>query len=80
MLRSWLSNLHGTLGCVCEQDTAHIHVILVANRVLELAVCNLHLLPRAVPAGMGILELEPTQTGSVEVVAEQCAWYVKVCV
>ena len=68
----------GTWRCVCEQDTAHILVMLVANRILELAICNLHLLPRAVPAGMGILELQPTQRGGVEVgVADkQCAWYV----
>ena len=75
-----MSNVPGTWRCVCEQETAHIHVMLMANRILELDICNLHLLPRAVPAGMDILELQPIQREGVEVVDEQCAWYVEVCV
>ena len=47
---------------MCEQDTAHIHVMLVANRILELTIPNLSLLLRAVPAGMDILELQPIGT------------------
>jgi hypothetical protein len=35
---------------------------------------------RAVPAGMGILELQLTYTRGVEVLDGQCAWYVEVCV
>ena len=58
MLRSWLRNVHGTLGCVCELDTVHIHVIEVANRVLELAICNLNLLLRDAQAGMDVFDLE----------------------
>jgi hypothetical protein len=57
-----MCNVLGTWRCVCEQDTAHIHVMLVANRILELTICNLNLLPRAVPAGMDILELQPIGT------------------
>jgi len=72
-----MCNVLGTWRCVCDQDTAHIHVMLVASRILELAICNLHLLPRAVPAGMGIPELQPTQREGVEVVDVQCAWYVE---
>jgi len=75
-----MCNVFGTWRCVCEQDTAHIHVIIAPNNVLELAIYNLHLLPRAVPAGMGILKPQPTQREGVEVVEEQCAWYVEVCV
>ena len=74
----------GTWRCVCDQDTEHIHVTVAPTHVLELTICNLLLLPRAVLAGMGILELQPTQRGGVEVVVdEQCAWYVErggVCV
>ena len=53
--------------CVCEQDTAHIHVMLVANGILELTICNLHLLPHAVSAGMDIIELQPIGTSSVSI-------------
>ena len=63
---------------MCEQDTAHIHVIIAPTHDLELTICNLHLLPRAVPAGMDILELQPIQMEGVEVVDWQCAWYVEV--
>ena len=73
-------NVRGTWRCVCEQDTAHSHVIIAPIHFPDLAVCNLHILPRAVPAGMGILELQPTHTRGVEVMDEQCAWYVEVCV
>ena len=75
-----MSNVLGTWRCVCEQDTAHIHVMVVTNRILGLAICNLHLLPRAVSAGMGILELHPIHTRGVEVVDVQIAWYAEVCV
>ena len=40
-----MCNVLGTWRCVCEQDAAHIHVIVVANHILELTICNLHLLP-----------------------------------
>ena len=69
-----MSNVHGTWRCVCELDTPHIHVIAVPNHVLELGICNLHLLPRAVQAGMGVLVLEPTQVSRFEVADEQSAW------
>ena len=75
-----MSKVHGTWRCVCELDTVHIHVILIPNHVLELGIFNLHLLPRAVKAGMGVLVLEPTQISGLEDVHEQCAWYVEVCV
>ena len=51
----------------------------VANHVLELAICNLHLLPHAVQAGLGVSGLEPPEFGGLEVVGEQYAWYVEVC-
>ena len=75
-----MCNVLGTWRCVCEQDTAHIHVMVVANRIMKLEICNVHLLPRAAPAGMGILELQPMRRGGVEVADVQCAWYVEVCV
>ena len=55
-----MSNVLGTRRRVCDQDTAHIHVMVVTNSILELAICNLHLLPRAAQAGMCILERVPT--------------------
>ena len=54
-----MSTVPGTWRCVCEQDTAHIHVIIAPTHVLELTICNLLLLPRVVLAGMGIIELQP---------------------
>ena len=43
-------------------------------------VCNLHLLFRAEQAGMDVFDLELPQISGLEVVDEQCAWYVDVCV
>ena len=57
-----------------------IYVIEASNLGLVLAVEILHLLPCAVPAGMDAFELEPPQNSGAEVVDEQCAWYVGVCV
>jgi len=66
--------------CVCEQDTEHLHAIIASIHVLELTIGNLLLLLRAVPAGTGILELQPIHTTGLEVAGEQCAWHVEVCV
>ena len=65
-------------GAWYEMDTIHIDVISIPNHVLELSVCNLHLLFRAVQAGMDAFDLELPQISGLEVVDEQCAWYVKV--
>ena len=65
---------------MCEQDTVSIHVIEVSSLVLELGICILHLLPHAVPAGMGEFELEPPGISGVDAVEEQHAWYMEVCV
>ena len=74
-----MSNVLGTWRCVCEQDTAHIHVMVVANRILEPAIRNLHLLLRAAQAAQ-----ESSNQSEVKVWRswsdEQCAWYVEVCV
>jgi len=70
--------VHGTWRCVCELDTAHIHVMAASNHVLELAICNMHLLFSAVQAGLGVSDLPPTEISGVEVADEQCAWYVEV--
>ena len=78
-----MRNVLGTWRCVCEQDTARIHVMLVANRILELTIYMQPAPPAsAVPAGMGIIELQPTYTRGVEVLDEHFAWYVvvEVCV
>ena len=75
-----MGNVHGTWRCVCELDTAHIHVISIPNHVLELAICILRLMSLAVQAGMGLSDLEPPQVSGVEAVDEQCVWYVEVCV
>ena len=72
--------MHGTWRCVCEQDTVSIHVIEVSSLVFEFAIGILHLLPHAVPAGMGAFELELPGISGVEVADEQHAWYVEVCV
>ena len=79
VLMSWMSNVHGTWRCVCGLDTVHIHVMKVANQVVELAKGNLHLLPRAVQAGLGVSDPQLPEFGGLEVVGEQCAWYVEVC-
>ena len=68
-----MRNVHGTLSCVRELDTVHIHVKKVANHVVELATWNLHLLSCAVQAGLGVSDLEPLQFSGAEVVEEQCA-------
>ena len=52
----------------------------VTNHVVELAKGNLHLLSRAVQAGLGVSGLEPPQLSGAETVDEQWAWYVEVCV
>ena len=57
-----------------------IHVIDVSSRVLEFAIGILCLLHRAVSAGMGEFEPTPPGLSGVEVVEEQHAWYVEVCV
>ena len=75
-----MGNVHGTWRCVCELDTAHIHVMAIPNHAVELSVCILHLLSLAIQAGMGLFDLEPPQVSDVEAVDELCAWYVKVCV
>jgi hypothetical protein len=74
-----MSNMHGTWRCVCELDTVHIHTKEVSNHVVELAICNLNLLLRAVQAGLGFSDLKPHQLSGTEAVDEQCAWYVEVC-
>ena len=68
-----MSNMHGTWRCVCELDTVHIHVKKVANHVAGLAICNLHLLSRAVQAGLGASDLKPPEFGGLEVMDEQYA-------
>ena len=57
-----------------------IHVIEVSSLVLELAICILHLLFHAVPAGMGEFESKLPELSGVAVVKEQHAWYMEVCV
>ena len=77
-----MSNVHGTTGtwrCVCELNTVHIHVVEVSNHVLEPATYSMHLLSRAVQAGLGVSDLQPPEFGGLEVVGEQYAWYVEVC-
>ena len=69
-----MRNTNGSGRCVCEQDTVSIHVIEVSNLVLEFAIGILHLLPHAVPAGMGEIELKPPGISGVEVAEEQHAW------
>ena len=59
-------NVNGMWRCVCELDTVHIHVKKVSNHVLELAICNWHLLPRAVQAELSIPDLEPLQLSGAE--------------
>ena len=70
-----MSNVHGTLRCMCELDTVHIYLKKVPNHVVELVIGNLHLLPRAVQAGLGVSDLEPSEFefGGLEVMDEQCA-------
>ena len=77
-----MGNVLGTWRCVREQDTAHINVMLVANRILELTICNLHLLPVLCQLAWAFSSSnQPTrEVWSVEVMYEQCAWYVEVCV
>ena len=65
---------------MCELDTVHIYLKKVPNHVVELVICNLHLLPRAVQAGLVVSGLEPTRPDSLGVMDEQCAWYVEVYV
>ena len=65
--KSSMSNVQGTWRCVCELDTVHIHVKKASNHVVELAICNLHLLPRAAQAGLGVSDLKPSQFGGLEV-------------
>ena len=66
-------NVHGTWRYVCELDTKHIHLKKVSNHAEKLAICNLHLLPRAVQARLRASDLEPPEFGGVEVADEQCA-------
>ena len=75
-----MSNVHGTWRCVFELDTADIHMMPIPNHVVELAICNLHLLFHAVQAGMDVSSLELSQVSGLEVVDEPCAWYVELCV
>ena len=58
----------------------HTHVREVPNHAVELAICNLHLLPRAMQAGLDVSDLEPTHFCGAEAADEQCAWYVDVYV
>ena len=58
----------------------HIHVMEVSNHVLRLAIDSLQLLPGAVQAGLGVSDLQPLEFEGLEVVGEQYAWYVEVCV
>ena len=57
-----------------------IYVIEVSRIALEFAIGILHLLPHAVPAGMGASKPKLLELSGVEVVEEQHAWYVEVCV
>ena len=50
-----------------------IHVIEVSSLVLEFDICILHLLHRAVPAGMCEFESKLPELSGVEVVEEQHA-------
>ena len=61
-------------------DTVHIHVMTESNHVVELFICNLHLLLRDVQAGLGVFDLKSPQLSGLEVVDEECACYVEVCV
>ena len=72
--------MQGTWRCVCELDTENIHVLAASNHAKKLAIGNLHLLPRAVYAGLDVSGLEPSHFSGAEAVDEQCAWYVEVCV
>ena len=65
---------------MCAQDTVSIQLIEVSSLVLELVICTLRLLPHAVPAGMGAFKPKLLELSGVEVVEEQHAWYVEVCV
>ena len=78
--RSGMGNVHVTWRCMCELDTVHIHVMPIPNHVVELAICNLNLLLRAAQAGVDVFDPELPQSSGLEVVDEQCAWYVEVCV
>ena len=77
-----MRNVLGTWRCVWEQDTAHIHVMVVANRILKLAICNIHL-------SLVLRQLAwafPSSNQSEEKVWRlwmcnvKCAGYVEVCV
>ena len=74
-----MSKVHGTWRCVYELDTVHIHVKKVASHLVELAIGNRDLYPRAVQAGLGVSDLQPPDFGCLEVVVEQCSWCVEVC-
>ena len=66
--------------CVCELDMVHyIHVIAVSNHVVELVINNLHILPRAVLACIGIFELEPFGISWCLYFANKYAWCVVKC-
>ena len=67
-------------GDVCEQDTISIQATKVSSLVPEFAIGILHLLPNAVLAGMGTSKPTLLELSGVEVVEEQHAWYVEVCV
>ena len=75
-----MCNVHDTWRCVCGLDTVHIHVMEVSNHVLRLAIDSLQLLPGGVQTGLGVSDLQPSDFSGLEIMDEQCAWYVEVCV
>jgi len=56
---AWNMEGGGACDCVCELDTAHIHVMATSNHVLELAIGNMHLLSRAVQACFDVSDIQP---------------------
>ena len=53
-------------AAVCELDTVHIHWMAASNRVLKLAICNMHLLFCAVQAGLDVSDPKPSEISGVD--------------
>ena len=70
-----MSNVPGTWRCACEQDTAHIHVMVMANSFLELAICNICTSFPVLrqPAWAFFSSIQHKEGVGVEVVHVQCA-------
>ena len=63
-----------------RRQVLSICIIEKSSLDLDFDINILRLLSRAVPAGMGVSDLEPPGISGVEVADEQHAWNVEVCV